>query len=132
MWSWLSANATQLIAIGAAVGSYVWNRLHMTSQAQDNSLVASALAQIGALFSAYAHSASTTKTLADMSIELRGLAAVEMGKLGIYEGTATRALLDAGVNALIAQAIQTLVMNHPEPTTLHAEVKATVARSSVV
>lgn len=121
---WLAANATQLIAIAAALGGYIWNRLHMAKAATGSALVDSALAAIGSVFDAYVSSASTAKTLADVGVELRGLAAVQMGRLGIYEGTTARALLDAGVNALIAEAIATLVAKHPDPSSLHAEVKA--------
>ncbi len=122
--SWLAANATQLIAIGAALVGYIWNRMHVSNVATGNAVADSVLKTIGSLFDAYAASASTAKTLSDVAVELRGLAAVQLGKAGIYEGTPARAVIDAAVNALIAQAIATIVTSHPTPTSLHAEVKA--------
>jgi hypothetical protein len=124
MWDFISKNINLFVTLGTLAGGYIWHRLFTSTEAKRNAVVQSALDAIGGIFDQYIASASTSTSLDTMRAELRGLAAVQLGRFGIYEGTAARALLDAGVNAAIEAALAVFVQNHATPTSLHAEVKA--------
>lgn len=132
MWDFLVANQKLLITLGTLIGGYLFHQHATTTKQTDNGLIASALGQVASLFDSYVASVSTDTALATMRIELRGLAAVEMGKLGIYEGTTARALIDAGVSMAIESAIARFVTRHPDPKALHAEVKQGTGLAAVV
>lgn len=131
MFDFLAKNAQLIITLATLAGGYVWHRLFTSTETKRNATVQSALDAIGGIFDQYVASASTSTSLDTMRGELRGLAAVQLGRFGIYEGTAARALLDAGIGAAIEAAIAVFVQNHPTPQSLHGEVKAS-ATSPVV
>lgn len=130
MWDFINANANLLVTLATLAGGYLWHRF-VVGRTVDNEIAKGVLAAIGSIFDGYVASASTDKTLETIRIELRGLAAVQLGRAGIYEGTALRGIADAAVNALIERAIATFVQQHPTPSSLHAEVKVSAIAPAV-
>lgn len=124
MWDWLNSNSQLLVTLATLVGGYIWHHVVQTGRSNNASVLDSAKAAIGSVFDGYVATASTSMSLDAMRVDLRGLAAVQLGRLGIYEGTTLRVLADAAVSALIERAIAELVARHPAPMTLHAEVRA--------
>lgn len=130
--AFLAANSQVIIAAITAIGAYLYHRVSSSSAERSRVIVSSALASIVAIFDAFVTTAPTSKGIAALRIELRGLAAVQMGKRGIYEGTPERAALDLAVGVAIEVAIARFVTAHPAVgladvagmASLHAEIVA--------
>lgn len=124
MLSFISSHLSDIITAATIVGGYIFHRSSVTTQSTKASLVASAIATVEAVIDSYVQTTSGQETIANLKLELKGMAAVQLGRLGIYEGTTERTLIDAAVDAAIAAAVNKFVSVHPMPQTLNAQLKA--------
>jgi hypothetical protein len=120
----LTALLTNPLVISAVIGAitYIWGKVTGDTKDKNAQAVEHALSAIGSVFEQWVLTAPTTTSVQDLKVVLKGLAAVQLGKLGIYTDNPLRKVVDNAVDALVQDTITKWLQLHPSPKSLAASV----------
>lgn len=120
--------AAFVVSIGTAIINKLWNRSSDNTKAK----IAAAISEAKSIMTQCVLTARPGMTVDDMVVQLKGVAAIALGRIGIKT---TDPLVGALVNAAIAEAVHQFVDLHPEPKSLtlpvHAKIAALAARPTL-